>query len=126
MVEAEVGECISNVSFRAFYECTGLTAVTLSNHGSVGNEAFLRCRSLRRVVIGSGVSSMGANAFNSCTVLESVTVDIAVPFLIGRGDASPFNATNDTFQIYVPAESVNAYKAASGWSAYASRIQAIP
>jgi len=27
--------------------------------------------------------------------------------------------------IYVPAASVDAYKSASGWSAYASRIQAI-
>lgn len=126
MVEAEVGECISNVNYRVFSECTGLTAVTLSNHGSVGNEAFLRCRNLRTVEIGSGVSSMGANAFNSCTGLESVTIRVVTPFAIGSGDYSPFNGTNDTFQIYVPADSVDAYKVANGWSRYASRIQAIP
>jgi len=28
--------------------------------------------------------------------------------------------------IYVPAESVDAYKSASGWSYYANQIQAIP
>ena len=28
--------------------------------------------------------------------------------------------------IYVPSESVDAYKAASGWSDFASKIQAIP
>jgi hypothetical protein len=28
--------------------------------------------------------------------------------------------------IYVPSASVDTYKAASGWSTYASRIQAIP
>ena len=33
--------------------------------------------------------------------------------------------TNDC-PIYVPAGSVETYKAASGWSEYANRIQAIP
>jgi len=39
--------------------------------------------------------------------------------------ASAFNDTNNC-PIYVPSESVEAYKSASGWSNYASRIQPIP
>jgi len=37
---------------------------------------------------------------------------------------SAFDSTNNC-QIYVPAASVDAYKAATNWSSYASRIQAI-
>ena len=33
---------------------------------------------------------------------------------------------NEDVQIYVPAGSVDAYKRAAGWSAYANSIQAIP
>ena len=126
MVEAEVGECISNVNSNAFVDCTGLTSVTLDNEGSLGVQSFLRCRNLRTVEIGSGVTSIGTNAFNSCTLLDSVTIRVVTPFAIGVGDYSPFNGSNDTFQIYVPADSVDAYKVANGWSRYASRIQAIP
>jgi len=32
----------------------------------------------------------------------------------------------NNFRIYVPSGSVDTYKAASGWSTYASKIQAIP
>jgi hypothetical protein len=39
--------------------------------------------------------------------------------------SSVFNYTNNC-PIYVPSASVETYKSASGWSGYASRIQAIP
>jgi hypothetical protein len=45
-----------------------------------------------------------------------------VPPTLGNGAFATGNAS----AICVPAESVEAYKAASGWSGYASRIQAIP
>ena len=38
---------------------------------------------------------------------------------------SNFSGINENCKIYVPANSVNAYKAAPGWSALGSRIQAI-
>jgi hypothetical protein len=40
------------------------------------------------------------------------------------GNNAFYNTNN--CPIYVPSASVNAYKSASGWSTYASRIQAIP
>lgn len=39
---------------------------------------------------------------------------------------SPDNESMSNLTIYVLAESVDAYKAASGWSTYADKIQAIP
>lgn len=39
--------------------------------------------------------------------------------------STAFNSTNSTFKIYVPSASVNAYKTATNWSSFASRIQAI-
>jgi hypothetical protein len=54
--------------------------------------------------------------------MTSITVNATTPPVLG---ANVFDGTNDC-PIYVPASSVNAYKAASSWRYYASRIQAIP
>ena len=56
------------------------------------------------------------------TNYTSLTFLSTTPPTIGQ---RVFNSTNNC-PIYVPAESVEAYKAASGWSSYASQIQAIP
>jgi len=68
------------------------------------------------------VTSIGNEAFDSCRSLTSVTVEATTPPTLST-DA--FNSTNNC-PIYVPCDSVDTYKAASGWSTYASRIQAIP
>ena len=66
---------------------------------------------------------MGQEAFRYCTSLTSVTVKSATPPTLGFG---VFYNGSSNLVIYVPAESVDAYKSASGWSTYADRIQAIP
>ena len=65
-----------------------------------------------------------------CQKLESITVNSVTPpafaYVVWNGDDSPSELynTNDC-PILVPAESVEAYKTAKGWSSYADRIQAI-
>jgi len=54
--------------------------------------------------------------------LTSVIIESTTPPESGGYE---FDNTNNC-PIYVPSESVETYKAASGWSSYASRIQAIP
>ena len=62
------------------------------------------------------------NVFYNCTSLTSVTIEATTPPTLGN---NVFYNTNEC-PIYVPSESVEIYKAANGWSNYASRIQAIP
>ena len=107
----------------AFNDCSSLTSVTIPNSvTSIGNSAFNRCSSLTDVTIGNGVTSIGNGAFYNCSRLTSVTIKATTPPTLG---GNPFGNTNNC-PIYVPAESVDAYKAATNWSAYADRIQAIP
>ena len=105
-----------------FAYCTSLTSVTIPDSvTNIGEYAFSDCTGLTSITIPSGVTSIGDSAFNRCSGLASITVNATTPPTMGY---SAFIGTNDC-QIYVPAESVEAYKSARGWSYYASRIQAI-
>ena len=113
---------VTSIGENAFNHCGSLTSVTIPNGvTSIGNSAFVGCSGLTSVTIGSGVTSIGTYAFDYCSSLTSVTVLATTPPTLG---ISVFYMTNDC-PIYVPSESVEAYKAATKWSDYASRIQAI-
>jgi len=83
--------------------------------------SFENCSGLTSVEMPDSVTSIGGYAFSGCTSLTSVTVRAATPPTLG-GSVFP----NSIVGIYVPSDSVDVYKAASGWRNYASRIQAIP
>ena len=112
----------TRIGDNAFLSCSGLTSCTIgSGVTSIGGTAFTQCSSLTSIDIPSGVTSIGSQAFVNCTGLTSVTVNATTPPTLGY---SAFDSTNNC-PIYVPIASVDAYKSATNWSSYASRIQAI-
>ena len=124
---------VTNIGQYAFYSCNGLTSVGVSGSGAsvelpdslttIYNYAFYNCSGLTTVTIPSTVTTINDSAFYTCTHLTSITVLATTPPTIGSNQV--FANTNNC-PIYVPSESVDTYKAAYGWSSYASRIQAIP
>ncbi len=114
---------VTSIGAYAFTYCTSLKSITIpDNVTSIGNNAFNNCISLSSIEIPNSVTSIGDRAFSNCKSLSSITVNAATPPTLGK---NVFNNTNDR-PIYVPAASVDAYKSATNWSEYASRIQAIP
>ena len=91
-------------------------SVTTIGYGAFGGS------SLTNVVIPSGVTSIEGSVFYQCKSLISVTVNAVVPPTLGTS-VFAYNASGR--KIYVPAQSVDAYKAADGWKSYASYIEAI-
>lgn len=122
-VTADMLEGVTNIRNVAFNSCTSLESVEIPNSvTSIGNRAFYSCSSLASVEIPNSVTSIGAEAFRSCSSLASITVLATSPPTLG---ASVFQGISQSFKIYVPAESVDVYKAASRWSSYADEIEAI-
>jgi len=63
----------------AFYECYGLTGITIpASVTSIGAGAFNYCRLLTSVTIPTSVTSIGAEAFSGCRLLTSVIIPASV------------------------------------------------
>ena len=77
---------------------------------------------IESVTIPDSVTNIGENTFQGCSSLTSVTVNATTPPTLGEG---AFSNNASGRKIYVPAASVDAYKAAEGWSTYAEDIEAI-
>ena len=123
LTDVTIGNSVTIIDYYAFIKCFKLSSVTIPNSvTTIGGNAFYYCISLTDVTIGNGVTIIDNYAFAYCDKLTSVTIKATTPPTLG---SDVFDNTNNC-PIYVPAESVDAYKTATNWSAYADRIQAIP
>ena len=101
------------------------TAVTsASNLGTITttDRTLKGCNQLKSATLPATITSVGRETFRSCLSLSHIKILAETPPSL---DATAFNNTNSTFVFYVPNESVEAYKTATNWSAYADRIKPI-
>lgn len=111
--QAEMGTCVTTIGDSAF---TGRAASTSDDYAS-------KRRVLTTVILPDTITAIGNYAFDYCIYLTSLTCNATTPPTLGT-DA--LKQTHNNLVIYVPSASVEAYKSATGWSTYASKIQAIP
>ena len=138
-----IGDSVTTIGDYAFYDCDSLTSVTIPDSvTTIGVQAFGNCSSLTSATIGDSVTTIGEHAFSWCKGLTSVTIGDSVT-TIGNyafyycsslisvycktttppaGGSNMFYGNATSRKIYVPMESVEAYKSASGWSSYKSYI----
>lgn len=66
---------VTSIGDNAFFNCSGLTSVTIPNSiTSVGNGAFRGCSGLTSVTIPNSVTSIGKSAFLGCSALTSMSI----------------------------------------------------
>ena len=87
---------------------------------SIGDYAFYYS-SLTSITIPESVTSIGSNAFVGCRSLTSIISEAITPPSIYT---STFSEVSKSIPVYVPEESVDAYKAETGWKDF-TNIQAI-
>ena len=115
-----IGNGIEKIGSSAFSGCDSLTSVTIGNSvTTIGDEAFICCYSLTSITIPDSVTTIGVQAFCGCDSLTSVYCKAITP---PAGGSYMFYKNASGRMIYVPMESVGAYKSAKYWSDYASDI----
>lgn len=103
------------------FSVTPLTSVTIGKGiTALPGSVFANCSKLETVTIGSSIASIGDQAFYNCEKLRTVICEAETPPTLGGYILS----VNPNLQIKVPANAVEAYKAAPIWSTYAPYIMA--
>ena len=109
----------------AFAYCNRLVSVDLTgtNLHTFGISCFRNNVELTTIILPQTTLTIGNYCFYGNTAMLNLTVLANTPPSLGN---SVFAGTSLDLVIYVPADSVDTYKSATGWSDKASQIQAIP
>ena len=112
----------TTIKTNSFKGCQYLTTIILPDTiTTIEDRAIQGCTRMEYITLPASITNIGYQAMNVNQALTSITCLATTPPTLG---ISAFYYTNNC-PIYVPADSVNAYKTANRWSSYADRIQAI-
>ena len=108
---------VTSIGEGTFSYCTGLVSVDIPySVTSIGDYAFLGCDSLASVVIPGSVTSIGDGAFTNCNNLKKLVCHATTPPVFADELLGAFVGVNkDACTLYVPQESLDAYKSAAHW-----------
>ena len=124
-----IPDSVTKISSQMFDSCSSLASITIPDSvTSIESSAFYNCPSLASITIPDSVTSIGGHVFNSCYgVAEYHLAPTTPPTLSG---STAFTGIPTDCIIYVPYSAdhsiLQAYKTASNWSTYASKMQEEP
>ena len=94
-----INDGVSNIGAWAFYECTNIESIELSNSIlNIGEGAFDSCKNLKEVVVPDSVAKIDDWTFNGCSKLEQITLSNQLTS-IGEG---AFNSCYNLSGIILP------------------------
>ena len=107
----------------AFSDCDNFSTINIPKSlKTIPNYCFYHSDGLSLIDLHDEITSIGDYAFEHCTGLNYVVCRSILPPTLG---SSPFSGCNLLAKIYVPSQSVDVYKSASGWSNYSNKIYPI-
>ena len=122
LAQINLPNSLTDMSLRTFYGCTSLTEVTLPDGVTrLMGFNFTDCSALEKVTLPEGITYIGNKAFYNCSALTEMTVLATTPPTL---ETDVFLNVSRDIPVYVPAESLAAYKEAEGWNEFTD-LQAI-
>ena len=127
VASVSIPEGIQEIAPTAFNKCSELQSVEVPNSvKKIGSMAFLRS-GVKYVSIGKNVSKIGTDAFFGCSHLEEIYNYAVTPQniyynTVFAGDGANPAVDKTKCKLYVPFESLDAYKAANGWKEFTNII----
>ena len=145
LAEYDIPDGITSIGYATFINCANLVRVTIPySVTTIGDYAFSGCNNLENITIPNSITKIGRYAFVSCYMFTTITIPESVthigdfytfaqcsnltseyckPTTPPGGAGMIFASTPSDIKIYVPYNSIDAYKSANGWSEYASSIE---
>ena len=109
---------VTHLGSSAFSGCIGLKSIVLpDNITEIADALLFGCTDLESITIPQYVTSIGKSALLDCNQLASITCQATTPPTLGE---TVFQGIDKSIPLYVPSESVDAYKAATGWNEFSS------
>ena len=90
------------------------------NVTAIAAEAFKNMTNIMSITIPESIRSIGEKAFAGCTSLKEIICNILIPLDLNSADGGTIfeGVDKETCKLYVPDNSVDAYKAAPIWSEF--------
>ena len=122
LTSINIPDSVKTIGFYAFSNCSSLTSANIGNGVKVIKDStFKDCSNLQFLELGSGVTTIESNVLGSGSVpVQTLKVHAVNPPTLGGLDF--LGQMSQKLKIYVPDESVDAYKAADYWSMKAEQI----
>ncbi len=110
----EISDVENIILSHEFRGCSNLESIIMGGGVTdIGEDAFTECSSLKSVSVGKNVKTIEQNAFNGCTSINHFYSFSETPPVCGSNALDDINKSE--CQLYVPAQSIKAYKSAAQW-----------
>ena len=114
---------VTTIGQWAFSSCISLASIDIPNSvTTIGEFAFAYCFSLASVNIGESVTTIGLGAFIYCYYITSVTCLAKECPVCDKGLWNNIFSVFDTATLYVPKQSIDAYKTTDPWSDFVNVV----
>ena len=118
LAEVKLPSNLKKIDWCVFENCTNLTSIEIPDlTHTIYIRAFDGCSNLKTLTLGKRVQTIQNGAFANCPLLEDVYCRANTP---PTCNDSFYDSYIEYIKLHVPAESVDAYKAADPWKKFKS------